>query len=263
MPSAQRWGGGQNFAAALCASAALHALLLSFWPVPEIKAAPARPKRLEARLALAWQESKAGRADGASQGPLQAQASESAPQKGNPANPAVRPNSKPGQARHVRPESAKPDVPAQGRSQAKATPAQENESAAAQAQPAAKGADAQSPEGGGQAGLAPRGPSARGQEGSGEVSRASPMGYGQRDAVPYPAEALRRRMEGTARIWVRVDASGQVIEAKVAASSGFAQLDKAALEAVSGWKFRPGKKNGEPAESSEAFVPVVFKAPEI
>lgn len=269
-------GGGHNFAAALVASAALHGLLLWLWAAPDIKLAPARPKALEARLAPLRQDGMAQSADAgrAAQGEPEPWDSEAAGPKlekaagsgkANAESFAARAKPRPAAPRQIPAVSRKQmDIPVQKKLEsetgASAAPAA---AAAKDSQPQAQESSVMHEPGAAGSGQAGRGPSGRrGQEGQDEAARAVPMGYGQREAVPYPAEALRRRLEGTARIWVRVDASGRVLESKVAASSGFESLDKAALEAVSRWKFKPGTKNGEPAASSEAFVPVVFRVPE-
>jgi TonB family protein len=53
----------------------------------------------------------------------------------------------------------------------------------------------------------------------------------------YPVLARRFGHEGRVAIRVRVSAAGGVEEASVSESSGFASLDRAALEAVRAWRF--------------------------
>lgn len=55
----------------------------------------------------------------------------------------------------------------------------------------------------------------------------------------YPAEAMRRRQEGTVRMVVHVSANGIPVVVELAGSSGHPSLDKAALDAVGRWRFNP------------------------
>ena len=55
----------------------------------------------------------------------------------------------------------------------------------------------------------------------------------------YPAEAMRRRQEGTVRLVVHVSADGTPVLVELAGSSGHPSLDKAALNAVRQWRFNP------------------------
>lgn len=64
---------------------------------------------------------------------------------------------------------------------------------------------------------------------------------------PYPAEALRRRWEGTTVLDVRVTPEGAVASATVYASSGHAILDEAAVSACLGYRYLPRLVDGLPA----------------
>ncbi|MCH7307624.1 TonB family protein [Acinetobacter sp. NIPH 1852] len=64
----------------------------------------------------------------------------------------------------------------------------------------------------------------------------------------YPREALMNEEEGTVRMRVLVDASGKVIDSKVAKSSGSKSLDKAAIKAYSLCSFTPAMKDGVPQQ---------------
>ena len=75
---------------------------------------------------------------------------------------------------------------------------------------------------------------------------------------PYPAAATRAREEGTVVVRVDVGADGVPTDAKVETSSRSRDLDRAAVEAVKGWKFEPALKDGKPVAAS-ANVPVEFK----
>lgn len=76
--------------------------------------------------------------------------------------------------------------------------------------------------------------------------------------VHYPAQALRERAEGTVRLQVAIDAQGTVVDVRVSHGSGSSILDRAAQEAVRGWRYRPAIHAGEPV-SSTIEVPVDFR----
>ncbi len=50
---------------------------------------------------------------------------------------------------------------------------------------------------------------------------------------------MRRRQEGTVRLIVHVSTEGIPILVELAGSSGHPSLDKAAVDAVGRWRFRP------------------------
>lgn len=76
--------------------------------------------------------------------------------------------------------------------------------------------------------------------------------------VVYPRMAIQRRDEGDVMVTAMVDAAGKVIGVK--AISGPMTLRQAATNAVSMWKFEPGRLNGKPADSL-VTVKVTFKLP--
>ena len=55
----------------------------------------------------------------------------------------------------------------------------------------------------------------------------------------YPSEAMRRRQQGTVRLVVHVSTEGIPILVELAGSSGHPSLDRAAVDAVGRWRFRP------------------------
>jgi len=65
----------------------------------------------------------------------------------------------------------------------------------------------------------------------------------------YPMESRRRHEQGTVRLRVVITIDGKVKDISVARSSGFDRLDKAALDAVRKWHFRPGTQAGQPVEA--------------
>jgi protein TonB len=64
--------------------------------------------------------------------------------------------------------------------------------------------------------------------------------------------------EGTALVTAEVDVSGRAVGAKISRSSGYADLDAAALRSVAGWSFSPATKDGKPM-AQQVVVPVRFQ----
>jgi len=64
----------------------------------------------------------------------------------------------------------------------------------------------------------------------------------------YPARAALRRLEGEVLCRITVGADGSVVSVVVEESSGHDELDRAAREALSKWRFEPGRRGGAPAE---------------
>ncbi len=73
----------------------------------------------------------------------------------------------------------------------------------------------------------------------------------------YPPAAARLQEEGTVMVRVEVDASGTPTGVSIARRSGSRELDRAALQAVRQWRFRPAIRDGKPA-ASVVEVPVEF-----
>ena len=66
-------------------------------------------------------------------------------------------------------------------------------------------------------------------------------------AVPnYPANSARNGDSGTVGLAVLIGADGHVADAKVTSTSGFRELDRAAVAALSLCKFKPAATNGVP-----------------
>jgi protein TonB len=73
----------------------------------------------------------------------------------------------------------------------------------------------------------------------------------------YPSQSVSRREEGIVWVDLEMEADGAVLQTMVSRSSGFPQLDRAALEAVRRWRFLPTRLNGT-AVRSWIRVPVKF-----
>ena len=65
----------------------------------------------------------------------------------------------------------------------------------------------------------------------------------------YPKASLVNEEEGAVTMSFLVGADGNVIESKVEKTSGFKNLDKAAVKAISACKFKPGTKDGAVAQT--------------
>lgn len=94
------------------------------------------------------------------------------------------------------------------------------------------------------------------QQGAFPEVLARPL-YEKNPPPRYPRLAIRLGKQGVVLLDVCVSASGTVEDAKVAAGSGYEILDESALEAVRGWRFAPGQRNGQPA-GMWVRVPVRF-----
>ncbi len=61
----------------------------------------------------------------------------------------------------------------------------------------------------------------------------------------YPRASLVNEEKGVVILAFLVSADGKVVESKVDKSSGFKNLDRAAMSALSQCKFKPGTKDGK------------------
>lgn len=77
-------------------------------------------------------------------------------------------------------------------------------------------------------------------------------------APEYPRRAKRLQQEGVVLIRLVISASGTLTRSEIARSSGFEELDKAALASVSGIHCNPYMENGQ-AISVMTIQPVTFK----
>jgi len=67
--------------------------------------------------------------------------------------------------------------------------------------------------------------------------------------VEYPKASLMNEEQGVTSMSFQVNPDGSVADSKLEKSSGFKGLDKAALKGLSACKFKPGTKDGAPAQT--------------
>jgi len=77
-------------------------------------------------------------------------------------------------------------------------------------------------------------------------------------APRYPAQALRRGEQGTVMVSAEISAEGVPSSVEVARSSGSRLLDRAAVDAVRHWRFRPAMAGGRPT-AGRVQVPISFR----
>jgi periplasmic protein TonB len=90
-----------------------------------------------------------------------------------------------------------------------------------------------------------------------EVLSQQPSFVSPPSAPHYPSQARRRNQQGVVLVEVRLDEQGRQRELKLLRSSGVSSLDSAALEAVSGWRFRPEMLDGQNV-ASRVQIPIQF-----
>jgi protein TonB len=93
----------------------------------------------------------------------------------------------------------------------------------------------------------------------GPLLPARPVAGMESDRPPaYPESARRRGQQGRVLLQVNVSTDGLPVTVSVAASSGYASLDAAAVTAVEQWRFVPATRGGTPV-AAVAEVPVRFR----
>jgi TonB family protein len=78
--------------------------------------------------------------------------------------------------------------------------------------------------------------------------------------VRYPPQAVRERHQGTVILLTLVDEKGMPAQILVQRSSGFRELDRAAIGAAKQWVYRPETADGVPRQSY-ARTPINFFLP--
>ena len=67
--------------------------------------------------------------------------------------------------------------------------------------------------------------------------------------VDYPKASLMNEEQGTTSMSFLIGVDGSVADSKLDKSSGFKGLDKAAIKSLTACKFKPGSKDGAPAQT--------------
>lgn len=105
---------------------------------------------------------------------------------------------------------------------------------------------------------AAQGPSAQAQPGAAAISAPRfDAAYLDNPRPAYPPLSRKANEQGRVLLRVSVDASGAAREVAVHATSGFERLDRAAVAAVSRWRFVPARQGSE-AVAAAVLVPIVF-----
>ncbi|HWE06960.1 MAG TPA: energy transducer TonB [Rhizomicrobium sp.] len=86
-----------------------------------------------------------------------------------------------------------------------------------------------------------------------DISRPHPQ-------PPYPDSAQLNGEQGTVMVDVFVHPNGRAAKFKVSRSSGFTDLDNAAVEGVLNWRYLPAIRDGETV-SDWTTVKIVFQLP--
>ncbi|MEL6340753.1 MAG: energy transducer TonB [Myxococcota bacterium] len=87
-------------------------------------------------------------------------------------------------------------------------------------------------------------------------SEATPV---VRVAPIYPRRAAERGIQGYATVKFKVGTAGQVVDPRIIKSEPPGTFDRAALKAVSKWKYKPKVVNGKPIEYPVTPVRLEFK----
>src|SRR3546814_15799347 len=82
-----------------------------------------------------------------------------------------------------------------------------------------------------------------------------------RSVPSYPPDAYRAREEGSVLVKAQIDALGNASDVEIVSRSGSRILDRAAMNEVRKWKFRPAIKDGRTVTSS-VQVPVDYRLDE-
>jgi protein TonB len=82
-----------------------------------------------------------------------------------------------------------------------------------------------------------------------KVLASSPVGIGRPHACSgakyYSESAVRLKEQGTTTLSFTVTADGDVANPTIAKSSGFDDLDRAAIQCASGWRYKAAIKEGQ------------------
>lgn len=79
------------------------------------------------------------------------------------------------------------------------------------------------------------------------------------DALEYPDAARAQGLQGSVDVRYDVAPDGRVLNARVVDASPPGVFDEAALMAVRGWRFRPGRKKGEESRFDGMVSTIEFR----
>jgi protein TonB len=85
----------------------------------------------------------------------------------------------------------------------------------------------------------------------------SPLSIASNPPPSYPPQAIRQGHHGTAILVIDVGVDGVPTDVQVEQTSGFRELDKAAIDAAQKWRFNPEVRNGQKVEG-QARTPFAF-----
>ena len=94
---------------------------------------------------------------------------------------------------------------------------------------------------------------------AGPTGSTKPAEHGENQVLSrpiYPSETIRARKQADVLLRVLVGESGYPKKVEILKSSGFANLDEAAVKTVRSWKFIPAKRDGK---LIEGFIDVPVK----
>jgi len=78
----------------------------------------------------------------------------------------------------------------------------------------------------------------------------------------YPDQAQVNGEQGTVLVSVYVRQDGKVAKYRIAQSSGFGDLDNAALESILNWRFVPATRDGGDRVADWTTVKIVYQLPQ-
>jgi protein TonB len=90
---------------------------------------------------------------------------------------------------------------------------------------------------------------------SGPAKTAAVVNFDTCAKPEYPKSSLRNEETGTSTITFLIGIDGSVKDSRIQKSSGFRDLDRAALNALSKCRFKPAMENGTPVET---WSPVAY-----
>ena len=91
-----------------------------------------------------------------------------------------------------------------------------------------------------------------------ELGARTPAQLQTRVPILYPETLQQEGVEGRVVLQAQVETNGRLTKVRVKKSSGYQELDKAALESVRQWVFRPARQ-GEETTSQQVVIPVEFR----